>query len=169
MATNLYVVEDGTIHRNPVTVISNTNNRNNVHNRSANNVRTQYRIVLQVIEGRVVWFWFVSVKVSILIGFGVNACLCVSFAETEGDFTSVIGAYAVMVGSLASNILYGIFCAKKIDYNLWAYVLAALSELGGIVSIAIAVAIICVVAIFCFYIFIFAVIISIICRKKGGS
>ena len=138
MAANLYVAEDGTIHRNPVTVVNNTANRNNMINRPVNNVRTQYRTVSQVSEERIVLFWIVSVIVSILIGIGVNSCLGVTFANTE-------------------------------DYNLWAYFLAALSALGGIVATAIAAAIICVVAVICYYIFICAIIIGFICAILGGS
>lgn len=167
MAANLYVAEDGTIHRNPVTVASNTTNRDNVFSRPANNVRTQYRAVQQVSEERVVWFWIVSVIVSILIGLGVNACLRISFAETEGDFAFVIAPYIVMIGSVAGSILYGIFCADRVDYNLWAYFLAALSAVGGIIATAIVVAIICVVVIICFCALIFSIIIVIICAILG--
>ncbi len=169
MAANLYVAEDGTIHRNPVTVVNNNTNRNNVVNHPMNNVRTQYREISQVDEGRAFWFWIVSVIGSILIGLGVNACIGVSFSETGGDFVSVIAPYVVMIGSLAGTILYGIFCAKKVEYNLWAYVLAALSALGGIVATSIAVAIICVVAIICFYVLVIGLIIGIICGIAGGS
>ena len=156
MTTNLYVAEDGTIHRNPVTVVNNTANSENVYNHLSNNERLRYREELQVSMRRAVWFWIVSIIVSVLIGLGVCAGLGVSFAESGEDFTSLIAPYVVMGGALAGTILYGIFYAKKVYYNLWAYVLAALSAFGGIVTASIAVAIICVVAIICFYLFIFS-------------
>lgn len=145
MATNLYVAEDGTIHRSPVTAVNNGANRNNTFNRSGSSVRTQHMEESCVSEERAVWFWIVSIVLSVLVGLAVNACLGASFTDTSGDFASVITPYVVMIGSLAGTILYGIFCAKKVDYNMWAYILGALSALGGIAAAFIAAIVICIV------------------------
>ena len=66
------------------------------------------------------------------------------------------------------QILYGIFCAKSVDYNLWAYILSSLSSVGGIIATGIAVTIVCFVAMILFYILIIGFIIAVIDGIAGG-
>ena len=75
----------------------------------------------------------------------------------------------MIIGSLTGSILYGIYCAKKVDYNLWAYVLSAISSIGGIIGTVLAVGIIYAVVMICLYILAIAFIIGIICAVLGGS
>ena len=76
MASEFYVAEDGSIHRHPVTVVNNTGNRTNTDAPASIDThaqaRAEYRAVHQVSEGRIVWFWIVSIIVSILIAVGVT-------------------------------------------------------------------------------------------------
>ena len=132
MASEFYVAEDGSIHRQPVTVVNNTSNRTNTYAPE----RPEHR------------------------PFQVYG--------SDGGFIATIGPFVVFVGALAGNIIYGIFCAKSVDYNLWAYILSVLSSIGGIVATGIAVAIICFVVKILFYILIIGIVIAIICGILGG-
>ena len=156
MTSEFYVAEDGSIHRNPVTVVNNTGNRTNTYAPAPAAAHTQagtgYRPIHQVSEGRIIWFWVISIVMAEVYG-------------SDGGFIATIGPFVVFAGS----ILYGIFCAKSVDYNLWAYILSALSSVGGIVATGIAVAIICFVVMILFYILIIGFVIAIICGILGGA
>ena len=170
MITDLYVAEDGTIHRNPVTGTNNVTNHDSAYSsRPADNIRADYRSTEQASPERVSWFWLVSMIISVLIGIGVNECFGINVTESKGDFLTAIAPYVVIIGSLAGSILYGIYCAKKVDYNLWAYVLSAVSSIGGIIGTVLAVGIIYAVVMICLYILAIAFIIGIICAVLGGS
>lgn len=148
MANEFYVAEDGSIHRQPV---------------------TEYRPLHQISEGRIVWFWIISIIMALLIAVGVNQGFGVEVYGSDGGFIATIGPFVVFAGALAGSILYGTFCAKSVDYNLWAYVLSALSSIGGIVATEIAVAIICFVVMILFYILIIGTVMAIVCGILGGS
>ena len=132
-------------------------------------VRTAYRPIHQVIEGRKVWFWIVSIIISLLIAVGVTQGFGAEVYGSDGGFAATIGPFVVFIGALAGSILYGIFCAKSVDYNLWAYILSALSSVGGIIATGIAVAIVCFVVMILFYILIIGFVIAVICGIAGGS
>ena len=172
MASEFYVAEDGSIHRHPVAVVNNTGNRTNIYapvpavNTQA---RTAYRPIHQVSEGRMVWFWIVSIIISLLIAVGVTQGFGAELYGSDGGFIATIGPFVVFIGALAGNILYGIFYAKSVDYNLWAYILSALSSVGGIIATGIAVAIVCFVVMILFYILIIGFVIAVICGIAGGS
>lgn len=173
MASEFYVAEDGSIHRHPVTVVNNTGNHTNTyapaHVATHAQARTEYRPIHQVSEGRIVWFWIVSIIVSILIAVGVTQGFGAEVYGDDGGFFATIGPFVVFIGALAGSILYGIFSAKSVDYNLWAYILSALSSVGGIIATGIAVVIISVVVMILFYILIIGFVIAIICGIAGGS
>lgn len=173
MASEFYVAEDGSIHRNPVTVVNNTRNRTNTYAPAPaaahTQARTGYRPIRQVSEGRIIWFWIISIIMALLIAFGVTQGFGTEVYGSDGGFIATIGPFVVFAGALAGSILYGIFCAKSVDYNLWAYILSALSSIGGIVATGIAVAIICFVVMILFYILIIGFVIAIICGILGGS
>ena len=168
MSSEFYVAEDGSIHRHPVTVVNNTGNRTNTDAPDSIDTyaqaRTEYRAVHQVSEGRIVWFWIVSIIVSILIAVGVTQGFGPEVYGDDGEFFATIGPFVVFIGALAGSILYGIFCAKSVDYNL-----SALSSVGGIIATGIAVVIISVVVMILFYIPIIGFVIAIICGIAGGS
>ena len=169
MASEFYVAEDGSIHRQPVTVVNNTGNRTNIYAPApaANaQTRTAYRPIHQVSKRRKIWFWIVSIIISLLIAVGVIQGFG---AEVYGRFVATIGPFVVFIWALAGNILYGIFCAKSVDYNLWAYILSALSSVGGIIATGIAVAIVCFVVMILFYLLIIGFVIAVICGIAGGS
>ena len=165
MASEFYIAKDGSIHRHPVTVVNNTGNRTNTYAPA----RTEYRPLHQVSEGRIVWFWIISIIMALLIAVGVTQGFGSEVYGSDGGFIATIGPFVVFAGALAGSILYGIFCAKSVDYNLWAYILSALSSVGGIVATGIAVAIICFVVMILFYILIIGIVIAIICGILGGS
>lgn len=173
MASEFYVAEDGSIHRHPVTVKNNTGDHTNTyvpsHVATHAQARTEYRPIHQVSEGRIVWFWIVSIIVSILIAVGVTQCFGAEVYGDDGGFFATIGPFVVFIGALAGSILYGIISAKSVDYNLWAYILSALSSVGGIIATGIAVAIISFVVMILFYILIIGFVIAIICGIAGGS
>lgn len=173
MASEFYVAEDGSIHRQPVTVVNNTGNRTNTDAPASIDThvqaRTEYRAVHQVSEGRIVWFWIVSIIVSILIAVGVTQGFGPEVYGDDGGFFATIGPFVVFIGALAGSILYGIFCAKSVDYNLWAYILSALSSVGGVIATGIAVAIISFAVMILFYILIIGFVIAIIFGIAGGS
>jgi len=172
MASEFYVAEDGTIHRHPVTVVSNTRNRTNTYAPVPTvngQMRSEYRPIHQVSEGRKVWFWIVSIIISLLIAVGVTQGFGAEVYGSDGDFIATIGPFVVFIGALAGSILYGIICAKSVDYNLWAYILSALSSVGGIIATGIAVAIVCFVVMILFYILIIGFVIAVICGIAGGS
>ena len=169
MASEFYVAEDGSIHRQPVTVVNNTGNRTNIYAPApaANaQTRTAFRPIHQVSKRRKIWFWIVSIIISLLIAVGVIQGFG---AEVYVRFVATIGPFVVFIGALAGNILYGIFCAKSVDYNLWAYILSALSSVGGIIATGIAVAIVCFVVMILFYLLIIGFVIAVICGIAGGS
>lgn len=165
MASEFYVAEDGSIHRHPVTVVNDTGNRTNTYAQA----RTGYRPIHQVSEGRIVWFWIISIIMAILIAVGVTQGFGTEVYGDDGGFVASIGPFVVFAGALAGSILYGIFCAKSVDYNLWAYILSALSSVGGIIATGIAVAIICFIVMILFYILVIGFVIAIICGIAGGS
>ena len=173
MASEFYVAEDGSIHRHPVTMVNNVANRTSTYAPApaATHVqaRTEYRPIHRVSEGRIVWFWIISIIVSILIAVGVIQSFGPEVYGSDGDFAATIGPYVVFAGALAGSILYGIFRAKSVDYNLWAYILSALSSVGGIITTGIAVAIISFVVMILFYILVIGLVIAIICGIAGGS
>lgn len=173
MASEFYVAEDGSIHRHPVTVVNNTDNRTNTYAPAPAvahaQARTEYRSIHQMSEGRIIWFWIVSIIAAILIAFGVTQGFGPEVYGDDGGFAATIGPFVVFAGALAGSILYGIFCAKSVNYNLWAYILSALSSVGGIIAAGIAVAIICFVVMILFYILIIGFVIAIICGIAGGS
>lgn len=173
MASEFYVAEDGSIHRHPVTVVNNTGNRANTYALAPAathaQTRTEYRSIHQVSEGRIVWFWIISIIMAILIAVGVSQGFGTEVYGDDGGFVASIGPFVVFAGAFAGSILYGIFCAKSVDYNLWAYILSALSSVGGIVAAGIAVAIICFVVMILFYILVIGAVIASICGIAGGS
>lgn len=173
MTSEFYVAEDGSIHRNPVTVVNNTGNRTNTYAPAPAAAHTQagtgYRPIHQVSEGRIIWFWVISIVMALLIAVVVTKGFGTEVYGSDGGFIATIGPFVVFAGALAGSILYGIFCAKSVDYNLWAYILSALSSVGGIVATGIAVAIICFVVMILFYILIIGFVIAIICGILGGS
>lgn len=173
MASEFYVAEDGSIHRHPVTVINNHGNRTNTYALAPAaayaQTRTEYRPIHQVSEGRIVWFWIISIIMALLIAVGVTQGFGAEFYGSDGGFIATIGPFVVFAGALAGSILYGIFCAKSVDYNLWAYILSALSTVGGIVATGIAVAIICFIVMILCYILVIGFVIAIICGILGGS
>lgn len=172
MESKFYVAEDGSIHSHPVTVVNNTGNYTNTHDPiSVANMqtRTEHKPNHQVGENRVVAFWLVSIVISIWIAVGVMEGFGAELYGSDGGFAATIGPVVVTIGALAGSILYGIFFAKSVDYNLWAYILSALSSVGGIIVAGIAAAIICFVVMILFYILIIGMVIAIICGILGGS
>lgn len=173
MAREFYVAEDGSIHSHPVTVANTPGNRTNTYNPAPvatyANARTEYRAIPRVSSERVAWFWIVSIVVSLLIAVGVTQGFGTEIYGGDGGFFATIGPFVVFIGALAGSILYGIFCAKSVDYNLWAYILSALSSVGGIIATGIAVAIICFIVMILFYILVIGFVIAIICGIVGGS
>lgn len=173
MASEFYVAEDGSIHRNPVTVAN--NNRNNTNTNAHTPVivhdqpRTEYRSAHRVSEGRIICFWIFSITVSVLIAIGVTQGFGTEIYGNDDEFIATIGPFLVFAGALAGSILYGIFFAESVDYNLWAYVLSAFSAIGGIIAVGIAVAIICFVVMILFYILIIGFVIAIVFGIAGGS
>ena len=155
-----------------MTVVNNTGNRTNTYAPApavSAQERTAYRPIHQVSEGQKVWFWIVSIIMSLLIAVGVTQGFGAEVYGSDGGFAATIGPFVVFIGALAGSILYGIFCAKSVDYNLWAYILSALSSVGGIIATGIAVAIVCFVVMILFYILIIGFVIAVICGIAGGS
>ena len=173
MASEFYVAKDGSIHRRPVTVVNNTGSRRNVYAPAPvtahAQARTEYRPIHQVSEGRIVWFWIISIIMALLIAVGVTQGFGAEVYGSDSGFIATIGPSVVFAGALAGSILYGIFCAKSVDYNLWAYILSALSSIGGIVATGIAVAIIYFVVMILVYMLIIGMVIAIICGILGRS
>ena len=173
MAREFYVAEDGSIHSHPVTVADNPGNRTNAYTPAPvatyAHVRTEYRPTPQVGTGRIVWFWIISIIVSILIAFGVMQDFGPEVYGDDGEFFATIGPFVVFIGALVGSILYGIFCAKFVDYNLWAYILSALSSIGGIIATGIAVAVISFIVMILYYVLIIGFVIAIFCGIAGGS
>lgn len=165
MASEFFVAEDGSIHRQPVTVVNNTSNRTNTYAPA----RTAYRPVHQVSEGRIIWFWIISIIMALLIAVGVTQGFSAEVYGSDGGFIATIGPFVVFAGALAGSILYGIFCAGVVDYNLWAYILSALSSVGGIIAAGVAVAIVCIGVMVLFYFLIIWFAIAVSCGIAGGS
>ena len=168
MACEFYVAEDGSIHRQPMTVVNNTGNRTNTHAPTpVSNVQTraEHRPIHQISESRIVWFWIISIIISILIAVGVIQEFGTEIYGSDGGFVATIGPYVIFIGALVGSILYGIFCAKSVAYNLWAYILSALSSVGGIIAIGI----VCFVVMILFYILIIGLVIAVICGIVGES
>ena len=165
MASEFYVAEDGSIHRQPVTVVNNTRNRTNTYAPA----RTEYRLRHQVSRGRIVCFWIISIIMALLIAVGVTRGLGTEIYGSDGGFTATIGPYVVFIGALAGSIFYGVFCAGVVDYNLWAYILSALSSVGGIIAAGVAVAIVCISVMVLFYFLIIWFAIAVSCGIAGGS
>lgn len=172
MESEFYVAEDGSIHRHSVTVVNKKGNPTNSYAPvSAVNAqsRTVFRPIHQVSEVRKVWFWIVSIVISLLIAVGVIQGFGTEVYGSDGGFAATIGPFVVFIGALAGSIFYGIFCAKFVDYNLCAFILSALSSVGGIIAAGIAVAIVCFVAMILFYTLITGLVIAVICIIIGGS
>ena len=170
MASEFYVAEDGSIHRHPVSAALNAGNRTNVQATTAmrSQTRAESRPVHQVSEVRKVWFWIISLTTSILIAVGINQGFGSMIFE-EGEMLATIGPFIIFWGSLAGSILYGIFCAKLINYNLWAYILSALSSVGGIMVTGIAAMLFSFMLMILFYGVIIVIAIAVIFGIAGGS
>ena len=171
MASEFYVAEDGSIHRHPVSAALNAGNRTNVQATTAmrSQTRAESRPVHQVSEIRKVWFWIISIITSILIALGINQGFGSMIFEDESEILATIGPYIIFFGSLAGSILYGIFSAKLINYNLWAYILSALSSVCGIIVTGIAAMLISFMLMILFYGVIIVVAIAVIVGLAGGS
>ena len=168
MASELYVAEDGSIHRHPVTVEHNTSNCSNTYAPIlVENIqsRTEYSPNHHVSDGRIIGFWMVSIIISLLIAVGITQGLGTEVYGSDGGFVATIGPVVVFVGSIVGSILYGIFCAKSIDYNLWAYILSALSSIGGIIALAI----VCFILMILFYMLIVGFVVVIMFCMLGGA
>lgn len=173
MARDFYIAEDGSIHSHPVTVANPPGSRTNTYTPAPvatyAHTRTDYKPVPQTGTGRIVWFWIIAIVVPLLIAVGVTQGFGTEIYGDGSEFFATIGPYVVFVGALAGSTLYGVFCAESVDYNLWAYILSALSSVGGIVVAGIAVTIISFVVMILFYILIIGLVIAIICGIVGGS
>lgn len=94
MASEFYVAEDGSIHRHPVTVINNHGNRTNTYAPAPAaayaQTRTEYRPIHQVSEGRIVWFWIISIIMALLIAVGVTQGFGAEFYGSDGDNMDII-------------------------------------------------------------------------------
>ena len=157
MTNDLYVANDGSIHRHPVEEDNTGINTD------------EYAPVLGVNAQRKECFWFVSVIISILISLAITQGFGEAVYGNDGGFASTVGPFIVFIGAFAGNILYGIFGAESVGYNLWAYILSALSSVGGIIATGITVIIVCFVAVILFKILIIVAIAALLIGIVGGS
>ena len=157
MANDLFVANDGSIHRHPVEEDNTGINTD------------EYAPVLGVNTQRKECFWFVSVIISILISLAITQGFGEAVYGNDGGFASTVGPFIVFIGAFAGNILYGIFGAESVGYNLWAYILSALSSVGGIIATGITVIIVCFVAVILFKILIIVAIAALLIGIVGGS
>lgn len=150
MAREFYVADDGSIHSHPMNVANSSRSLTNPSDTAIRtHTRAEHRSTSQVSNTRIVWFWIISMIFSVLVALGVVYGVKQYFGTEvfggESELLETIWPYIVFIGALAGSILYGIFCAKKLNYNLWSYIISVLSSVGGIIAAGIAVAIIYVV------------------------
>ena len=102
------------------------------------------------------FYWIFSIVVGIAIGIGLYNLVGSSiFATYEAETTTQtvenwfwsLAPWGFAIGGCAGSIFYGVFCAENRNYDLGAFVLSALSAVGGIITLAIALAAICFVVI----------------------
>lgn len=169
---NLYVSSDGVIHSGTGNGVSgavavNTNNTRNNRNQYTNNnssYGSYYSNVSYVSEGRKVLFWIFSVIVGIAIGIGIYNLIGSSiFATYEAESATEVvenwfwslAPWIFAIGGCAGSVVYGLFCAEDRNYDLLAFILSALSSVGGILALALALAAICLVVVIVMYILAF--------------
>ncbi len=173
MAREYFIAEDGTIHNEPALLanddMSNAYSRSSAISTGHSQTRSEYMSRDHISHGRIACFWMISCFITALIAFITTRTVGPTVYGNDQGFFATIGPYIVFIGAFAGSILYGIFCAKSGEYNLWAYILSALSSIGGIIAAGIAVAVISLVAVVLFYVFIIALVIAIICAIVGGS
>lgn len=162
---NLYVGSDGVIHSgngNGVRGVISVNTANSSSSSDANSSYSlYYNNVCYVSEGRKVFYWIFSIVVGIGIGIGLYNLVGSSiFATYEAETTTQtvenwflsLAPWVFAIGGCAGSILYGVSYAGNRNYDLGAFVLSALSAVGGIIALAIALAAICFVVILVMYI-----------------
>lgn len=171
MANDLYVANDGTIHRHPVEEDNTGINTDEYAPELGVNTqeRTACRSVPRVREERKECFWMVSLTISILISLAITKGFGEAVYGDDGGFASTVGPFIVFIGAFAGNILYGIFGAESVGYNLWACILSALSSVGGIIATGIIVVIVCFVAVILFKILIIVAIVALLIGIVGGA
>jgi len=168
MANNFYFSNDGTIHKNPSTVVNNSGNpRKGVDNNYEENIRTGNQSLYLTSDDRNLWFWIFSIITSFLIGLGSYQTFGVQIFGNDGGFYSTIGPYIMVIGAIAGSFLYGKNYAVKLDYNLWTYFLSFLFSLLGIVASVIAVFVISLIVMIILTILGIAAGIGIICAISG--
>ena len=166
MATNWYIADDGSIHNKPATE-KNTTSRVRAANTTA--VNTSHRPVYRVSTGRKVCFWIVSIIMALLIGWLVNRFFGFYLFGDCDNFLATVGPYLIIVGAVGGSVLYGVFFARKVEYNLWAFVLSALCAVGGIITLVVGGFIVAFILSIAVYIFAIAIILGCICAAAGGG
>ena len=171
MANDLYVANDGSIHRHPVEEDDTGINTDEYAPVLGVNTqeRTACRTIPRVSEERKECFWIVSVIISILISLAITQGFGEAVYGSDGGFASTVGPFLVFIGAFAGNILYGIFGAESVGYNLWAYILSALSSVGGIIATGITVIIVSFVVVILFKVLIIVAIAAVLIGIVGGS
>ena len=181
---NLYVGSDGVIHsgtgngiQGAVTVNTGNSSMGSVSESRNSSYTHNYVRASYVSESRKVLFWILSIVASILIGLGLYYLVGKSIF-TQGDAETAteevqnwfwsLAPWLFVIGGCAGSICYGIFCAEDRNYDLGAFILSALSALGGIVAVAITLAVVCLAVIIVMYIIGIVIVIAIFCGIIAG-
>lgn len=175
---NLYVGSDGVIHsgtgngvQGAVSVNTGNSSVGSIPASRTSSYSHSYAKANYVSEGRKALFWIFSIAVGILIGLGLYDLVGASiFAQCDAEITTEevqnwfwsLAPWLFVIGGCAGSICYGIFCAEDRNYDLGAFILSALSALGGIVAGAIALAVVCLVVIIVMYIIGFVIVLAIL-------
>ena len=150
MLNNYYIADDGSIHRGQAPSRSRNSAQNSTSQSTICPMENLSVSILEVSLGRKICFWFVTMIMSLVIAY---ASYCVIYSgDSGGSGASWIWGIATIIGPTTGCILYGIFLAKMMDYNLWTYVLSAISTLGGILLVAAVAYIIRLVVMICLFV-----------------
>lgn len=119
MSNNYYIAEDGTIHSQPVAAENHTR------------TRTRQR---RIATGWIVLFWVVTLGISLLIATYINQEFGVDIYGDGNDFWGSVGPWIIYIGALGGSMAYNLLFADSVNYNLIAYLLSALSSVGGMIA-----------------------------------
>lgn len=169
---NLYVADDGTIHDRDIGGCQRVGSQDTPFH-------TYDYAIHSVGTGRKIAFWFITIAISVLIGYLLYSTIGVKVFEREsnpnelveyiGNFFCIIAPFAIVGGALACAILYGVKCAANHDYNLGTYFLSALSATGGTVGVGLSLFLLTFIVTIAIYILLVVIVIAIIIAVLEGS
>ena len=164
---DLYIAEDGTVHRRNRASPASNGGGSNRSNRSYRNDTSYY----ETAAGRKGFYWLYAIISALVVGF-IMAGFCGEADLGSGEFIEFfegILPLGVVGGALLGSVVYGCNGAERRAYNLGAFVLTTLSAVGTALGIGFLICLAPFVLTFVWYIFLAVLIIGVVVGVLSGG